>query len=137
MKNLDIVRLSKISKELKILYVEDDDFIMEGMKILLGDIFCDVKTATNGEEALAMLQGEKFDILLTDALMPQMDGLELTKEIRKNTIEIQIGIISAIDDDMLNEFKKLGVEELIPKPIDPPKLFGSLFRLCEAASQKS
>ena len=38
MKNLDIVRLSKISKELKILYVEDDDFIMESMKILLGDI---------------------------------------------------------------------------------------------------
>lgn len=136
MKSLDIARLSEISKELKILYVEDDNFIMESMKTLLGDIFQNVTTASDGVEALQKLQTESFDILLTDALMPKMGGLELITNLQKDAIFVHIGIISAMDEEMVEKFKKLGVKELIEKPIDPPTLFASLFRLCESALQK-
>ncbi len=137
MKSLDIARLSEISKELKILYVEDDDFIMESMKTLLGDIFHNVTTATDGTEALQKLENESFDILLTDALMPKMGGFELIANIQERSIPIHIGIISAADADMIEKFKQMGVKELIEKPIDPPALFASLFRLCESALQKN
>lgn len=137
MKNIDLAKLSNMSKELKILYVEDDDFIMESMKTLLGDIFSNVWTAPNGLEALKKLQNESFDILLTDALMPKMDGLELIEKIQKESIEIHIGVISAMDDELIEKFKKLGITELIAKPIDPPTLFNSLLRLCNQALQKN
>ncbi len=137
MKSLDIVKLSEISRELKILYVEDDNFIMESMKTLLGDIFSHVQTASDGAEALKKLENENFDILLTDALMPKMGGLELVAQIQKKAITVQIGVISAMDDEMVEKFKKMGVKELIAKPISPPALFESLFRLCKAALQKN
>lgn len=137
MKNIDLAKLSSMSKELKILYVEDDDFIMESMKTLLGDIFSNVWTAPNGFEALKKLQNESFDILLTDALMPKMDGLELIANIQKENIHIHIGVISAMDDELIEKFKELGITELIAKPIDPPTLFNSLLRLCEQALQKN
>lgn len=137
MKSLDVVRLSEISKGLKILYVEDDNFIMESMKALLKDIFHNVTTATDGTEALQKLENESFDILLTDALMPKMDGLELITNIQEKAIPIQIGIISAADGDLIEKFKQLGVKEIIEKPINPSALFDSLFRLCESALQKN
>jgi len=137
MKNIDLAKLSNISKELKILYVEDDSFIMESMKILLCDLFPNVVTAVNGFDALEKLHNENFDILLTDALMPKMDGLELIEIIQKEQIKIHIGIISAMDDELLEKFKKLGVSELVAKPIDPPMLFSSLLRLCNQALQKN
>ncbi len=137
MKNLDIAKLSEFAKELRVLYVEDDDFIMESMKTLLGDIFQNVTTASNGIEALDRLENEVFDILLTDALMPKMDGLELIKQIQEKALDIRIGIISAMDDELIEKFKKLGIKELIAKPISPPELFNSLFRLCETALQKN
>ncbi|MGE4399723.1 MAG: response regulator [Campylobacterales bacterium] len=137
MKKVDLARLSSISKELKILYVEDDNFIMESMKTLLRDIFSSVETASNGVEALEAIEKSKFDILLTDAIMPKMDGMELIGELQSQGYEIKIGVISAMDEEMVEKLKKMGITELIPKPIDPPMLFDSLFRLCEAASQKN
>jgi len=137
MKNLNIGQLREISKELEILYVEDDDFIMESMKTLLMDIFVNVETASNGLEALQKMHDKKFDVLLTDALMPQMDGISLLRELQKENTIISIGVISAMDDELTAEFKKMGVEELIAKPIDPPTLFKSLFRLCNQALQQN
>jgi CheY-like chemotaxis protein len=137
MKKLNIEQLCEISKDLKILYVEDDDFIMESMKTLLMDIFANVETASNGLEALQKMRNKKFDILLTDALMPQMDGIGLLIELRKENIDVRIGVISAMDDELTDEFRKLGIEELIAKPIDPPTLFCSLFRLCNQALQQN
>lgn len=137
MKKLDIAKLSAISKNLKILYVEDDDFIMESMKTLLKDIFNNVQTAPNGLEALEAIASSKYDVLLTDAIMPKMDGPTLIGELKKMGADMQIGVISAMDEDMIKKLQNLGVKELIPKPIDPPTLFDALFRLCEAASQKN
>ncbi len=136
MQKLDVARLSEISKGLKLLYVEDDDFIMQSMKIILGDIFGEISTASNGIEALLLMEKTNFDILLTDAMMPRMDGLELIRELRNRGCDIEIGVVSGLDEEALDKLKKLGVQESIPKPIHPSTLFGALFRLCEAASQK-
>jgi CheY-like chemotaxis protein len=137
MKNLDLKKLSDISKELRVLYVEDDNFILESMRSLLTDIFSEVRTASNGIEALEILAKESFDIILTDAIMPHMDGIDLIKRVKKEFPKITIGLISAVDDESIEEFKKLGVEQFIPKPVSPPELFGALFNLCELAKQKN
>lgn len=137
MKNLDIVKLSKISKELRVLYVEDDDFILESMRSLLNDIFSEVKTASNGIEALEILSREGFDIILTDAIMPHMDGIDLIKRVKEEFPKIKIGLISAIDNELIEEFKRLGIEQFIAKPVNPPELFNALFNLCELAKQKN
>jgi two-component system response regulator YesN len=107
------------------------------MRSLLTDIFSEVRTASNGIEALEILAKESFDIILTDAIMPHMDGIDLIKRVKKEFPKITIGLISAVDDESIEEFKKLGVEQFIPKPVSPPELFGALFNLCELAKQKN
>ena len=96
MQKLDVARLSEISKGLKLLYVEDDDFIMQSMKIILGDIFGEISTASNGIEALLLMEKTNFDILLTDAMMPRMDGLELIRELRNRGCDIEISVINQL-----------------------------------------
>ncbi len=63
-----------------ILLVDDEDLVREGTADMLRDIGYDVQCAASGSEALALLRGGDFDLLITDYLMPGMDGVELAKE---------------------------------------------------------
>jgi len=80
-------------------------------------------TAANGEEALALLEQEAPDLLLTDIGMPRMSGLELIETVRQRNPDIRCIILSG-----LNEFEharqaiKLQVLEYILKPIDPAEI---------------
>lgn len=77
-------------------------------------------TAVNGEEALACLQKEPFDILITDIRMPFMDGLTLAGEALKLYPGIKVVISSGYQDfSYAKTAISLGVEEYLLKPVDP------------------
>jgi len=64
---------------LKVLLVDDEPFILQGLKILIDweqEGFEVVKTAANGEEALEYLRGEQVDLIIADIKMPVVTGLE-------------------------------------------------------------
>lgn len=91
-----------------ILLVEDQMEVMAIHKAFLSRMGHQVQTAINGKSAYAMVQesNTSFDMILTDYMMPEMDGLELTKAVRKHDLDLPITIVTAFgEDDALNEIR--------------------------------
>jgi DNA-binding response OmpR family regulator len=78
--------------------------------------------AGDGIEALELLQGGEFDLVLLDVLMPRMNGVEVLKRLKADARlkEIPVIMISALDDmDGVVRCIELGAEDYLPKPFDP------------------
>ncbi|WP_415251057.1 response regulator transcription factor [Sulfurimonas sp.] len=127
---LDYNELYDLTKELKVLYVEDDiDFQKETVE-LLKYFFESVDIANNGEDAIEKYtcfyeKNEKYyDIVLTDINMPKLDGVELSKYIYLQNIDQSIVVISAHNEShYLINLINIGVEHFLMKPIDYNKIF--------------
>jgi CheY-like chemotaxis protein len=65
------------TRDLKILLVEDDGFLQRTISDYLCTRGMEVRTASNGKEAISQLLASPFDLILTDIIMPEMDGIEL------------------------------------------------------------
>ena len=103
----------------KILVVEDDRDLNRIITKSLRDRGYDVTSAVNGLDALEKTEGVKFDMILTDIMMPKMDGFELAESIRAVDREIPIVFMTAKDDKpskMLGY--SIGVDDYIVKPFD-------------------
>ncbi len=114
-----IDRLEKNQKH-KILVVDDSMVFRKSMKGMLENLFYDVITVAHGEEALSMITlHPDISLVITDYNMPVMNGLELTREIRKEhkRSEICIIAISSNNDEDINAlFLKQGANDYINKP---------------------
>lgn len=101
-----------------ILIVEDNKEILHYLSNGLSDLFNTLQ-AENGEEALEVLKENEVDIVITDVMMPVMDGIKLCKSIKQNirTCHIPVFILSAktdVKDQM--EGLQVGADDYIPKP---------------------
>lgn len=111
--------LKNKTKGLNILYVEDEAGLREKASHFLNKIFENVETASNGAEALEKYVGNSYDIVLTDMLMPVMNGLELIQNIRRHSDKQEIIVLSAdTDSEILSKCIQLGVTGYLIKPID-------------------
>ena len=112
-------RLEK-NQQHKVLVVDDSLVFRNQLKGMLENLFYQVVTVAHGEEALGMLSVHPdISLVLTDYNMPVMDGLELTREIRKTTNKNNLSIIaiSSNSDDEINAmFLKHGANDYITKP---------------------
>lgn len=106
-------------KKLNVLIVDDEAQILNQMKIALEDFAYYLFTAKDGEEALEILSKERVDILITDILMPKMDGIKLITAIREKHIQPQTVIITTAysETGYLLEAIKLRVDGYLLKPI--------------------
>ena len=114
-----------------ILVVEDNEINLEIMQSQLTSMGYNVDTAINGKDALAKYQNSKYDAILTDIEMPEMNGYELTAEIRRleeNSGEhITIFAITASDYDLTDgRAKELGFNDYMLKPLEPEILENKL-----------
>lgn len=103
----------------RILVVEDDFDLNRIVSKSLRDRGYDVVSAANGLEALERTEEMKFDMILTDIMMPKMDGFELAESVRAVDREIPIVFMTAKDDKpskMLGY--SIGVDDYIVKPFD-------------------
>ena len=114
-------------KNLTILYVEDDLDTQRLIKRILTSSAKEVYVASDGEEGLALYKERRPDIVLTDICMPKMDGLEMSKEIKKIVSTQPIGIFTAFDDpDYLKQASELDIGTYILKPFDRKQFFSSI-----------
>ncbi len=121
--------LREYSKELKILYVEDDKELRENTSVLLTNLFQKSITAENGVDGLEKYKKEIFDIVITDINMPILNGIDMIKEIKKIHPEEVIIVTSAHDEvEYLISLIDLGVDSFILKPIELQKLLNILFK---------
>lgn len=108
---------------LKILLVEDDKDLNLLTSAYLKSEGYQVETAFNGLDALKLFQEEKFDLVLSDIMMPYLDGFELARMIRKENQEIPILFMSARDDKPSKQLGyKVGIDDYITKPFDQEEL---------------
>jgi CheY-like chemotaxis protein len=108
-----------------ILIVDDDPTITTLLKLsfeLEGHV---VVTASNGAEALEVARQIHPAAMVVDVMMPQMDGLELVRRLRKNPLTTDIPIVclsaKALADDA-DEAMEAGADEYLTKPCDPEEL---------------
>ncbi|MBI9056613.1 response regulator [Labilibaculum sp. DW002] len=114
------------TKNYSILLVEDNKLNQTVVKFTLKRYGYLIDVANNGFEAIEKFKNGKYDFILMDIMMPEMDGLEATKEIRKLESEEQIPIIALTADIMIaNEEKclKNGMNAHITKPFEIESLF--------------
>lgn len=120
---------------IKIFLVEDEIVIRNGIKNSIDwekEGYEFTGEASDGELAYPMIMKEKPDILITDIRMPFMDGLELSKIVKKELPEIKILILSGYNEfDYAKEAIRIGITDYLLKPISSAKLLEALHNVTE------
>jgi len=131
------IRPDDYLKNLTCLYLEDDEQVKESFLIIIKKIFKEVYIANNGAEGLELYKKHTPDIILSDIKMPEVDGLEFTKNIKKINKNAYIILITAFTDmEYLKKVIDLGVEGYITKPVDKKKLYKKLNFLANVIKHK-
>ncbi|MBT0770228.1 response regulator [Kineosporia sp. J2-2] len=114
---------------LRVLLVDDDEVSRLVAGSLLRRLGVDVTTAGNGNEAVAAAGGTSFDLILLDRHMPGMDGLQISRALRRNprTRDVFIVALTAAGDDQKQECLDAGMDDFVTKPVSQ----GDLSRLIE------
>ncbi len=100
-----------------ILIVDDEESMREFLSIMLQKEGYSVKTASNANDALAMIEKEIFSLAITDIKMPGMDGIQLLTEIRKVSPDTEVVMITAFGStDTAVEAMKKGAIDYVVKP---------------------
>ena len=116
----------------RILAVDDQRYFRELVEGLLGDEGYEVQTASSGEEALHLFEREDFDIVLTDLVMPEIDGAELLRRIKERRPEQDVVMVTGVVDvKSAVEAMKLGATDYILKPFDRNLLVDSVARILQ------
>jgi signal transduction histidine kinase/response regulator RpfG family c-di-GMP phosphodiesterase len=118
---------------IRILVAEDNEYnqivINDTLESLIKNLTIDI--AENGKIALDMLQKNKYDIILMDAQMPEMDGLEATRQIRKLNDKIKSNIpifalTASVHKADIDKCINAGMNSFIPKPFTREELMGTI-----------
>jgi len=114
-------------KELKVLYVEDDEDTRKQFSEFLGRPVGTLITAANGVEGLDAFIRHSPDIVVTDILMPQMDGLTMSVKIRDISPTVPIIAVTAFEQtDYLMRAINIGIDKYVTKPVNSYLLFEGL-----------
>jgi DNA-binding NtrC family response regulator len=114
----------------KILVVDDEDALRTVLSGELASEGYDVRTATDGDDAIANLQKDGFDLVLLDIKMPRMNGFEVLKFVKEKYPKTKVVMLTGFAD-LKNaiESKKLGAEDFVSKPYDLVDLLTTIERV--------
>lgn len=107
----------------KILIVDDEGSVRRTLSILLKRKGYSVEAASDGPEALKMMDNTCYDLVITDLNMPVMGGIELLKRIKKSAPNIEVMILTAYGSiQSAVEAIKIGAYDYLTKPIEPKEI---------------
>ncbi len=116
-----------MTENFKILVVDDEHRIRESLKSLLCTRNYEVQTCCNGKEALNHLSHDKFDLVILDIFMEEMDGFQVIEKITTRKIEIPIIIITGhASTESAVRALRMGANDYLKKPFEPEELFISV-----------
>jgi len=114
-------------KKLKLLYVEDDRDVREQLSQYLRRRVRSLLVAEDWLSGLGLYRNERPDLVITDILMPGMDGLEMAGEIRKQDDGVPIIVTTAFEQtDYLMRSIEIGVDHYVTKPVNTDLLYRAL-----------
>jgi PAS domain S-box-containing protein len=110
----------------RILVVDDDPGICQSLKEILEVDGCEVQIAFDGAEGLRLIQSGEFDLVLSDVVMPNMDGYELFKAVREHKPDLPVLMMTGFyydKDHIIKRSRMEGLQDVIfKKPVDPDRL---------------
>ena len=120
----------------KILIVDDEVFIRDGLKQLLEMDGHKVDIAGDGKEAVKLILKNQYNLVITDIIMPEKDGIEVIMKAKEKDHDIKViaisggGRISA--KDHLKVAKQLGADTILSKPFSTEELTNEINRIMSA-----
>ncbi|NDC38243.1 MAG: sigma-54-dependent Fis family transcriptional regulator, partial [Proteobacteria bacterium] len=106
----------------RVLVVDDEAAIRESLRLLLRNHF-EVSIASDGSEALAILEEARPDLILLDVIMPNLGGIETLKKIRERSIQVPVIMLTATNTVRTAvEAMKLGAVDYLSKPFEVEEL---------------
>jgi len=125
-------------KDTIVLYVEDEVSVQNQTKMILGDFVKQVYIASDGEEGLKMALEKEVDVIVTDIMMPHLNGIEMLKKLKyEHNKDIPTIITTAFTEtEYLLEAIKLKVDGFITKPINIKDLINTIYTVILPRLQK-
>jgi len=106
-----------------ILIVDDEQSYRQLLSLVFEGDRHQIRTATNGRDAIELIKREPVDVVLTDVRMPDMDGIELLRSAREFQPDIGVILMTAFASvETAREAFKLGADDFIQKPFDVEEL---------------
>jgi YesN/AraC family two-component response regulator len=106
-----------------LLLVDDEQIIRNSLSRELGNGTLEVTTAANGEEAIARINNGCFDLVITDLLMPGLDGFQVLKAAKKKYVQTMVIILTGYGDmESTIDALRLGADDFLQKPCDTDEL---------------
>ena len=108
---------------MKILVVDDDRIVLTSCERVLAEEGHEVLTTSTSRAALKMLEHGRYDLVLVDIKMPEYDGIELTRAVRRGSSMVPIIAMSGYaTEHTIAEALATGAQRFIPKPFLPEEL---------------
>ncbi|MCK9373598.1 MAG: response regulator [Sulfuricurvum sp.] len=125
-------QLTLYAEGMKVLYVEDEELIRGNTAMLFSTIFSVVDTADNGKEGLSLYGQKSYDIVITDILMPEMNGVAMIQKIKEINPSQSVIVTSACEDSIyLLELINNGVAQFILKPMKTDSMIQTLYTVVQ------
>ena len=103
---------------MKALIVDDEPTVRALLSSWLKEINCEAVAVSSGEEALALLAEETYDLVLLDLMMPTLNGVETLREIKKISDDIDVIIVTAyFESRLMDQAMMLGPITVLKKPV--------------------
>ncbi len=116
--------------KVKILIVDDDPAVLELLADYMSQFQFDYSTAGDGEDAIRKLKKDTFTIVLTDIMMPKMNGMELLEHVNRNHPDINVIVVTGYSKDFtFTDVIKAGASDFITKPFNADELEAKLKRV--------
>jgi len=121
----------------KVLVIDDEEVIHASINRILSRLGYRVEGAMSAHDGLAMMEGGDFQAVITDLMMPEMNGLEMLEAMRERGIEIPTLMITGYPTiQTAVRALRLGAVDYIPKPFTRPELLGPLNRALRRAADQ-
>ncbi|MFN3951460.1 MAG: response regulator transcription factor [Thermaurantimonas sp.] len=116
----------------KILVVDDDHLIRQALSFKLEKEGYTVKIANDGESALSMIENEKFDVIISDIMMPYISGFELLKILKDKGSDAPVLMLTSLNtENAVVKAFDLGADDYVTKPFSPNELIIRIKKLLE------
>jgi diguanylate cyclase (GGDEF)-like protein len=121
---------NKPAHKIRILIVDDDPLVLELLGISIGSFGFESVAANNGREAIAILQKEEFEIVITDMMMPEVDGMQLLEHVKKNYPWTDVIVVTGYTGTFsYMDVIRAGASDFISKPFNTDELEAKINRI--------
>ena len=127
-----------MADDIKILVVDDEKVIVRSVQMILKAEGYDIEGASSGKDAILKMEQNSYDLVLTDLMMPEMDGISLIRWLKENRPEVGVVILTGYpSQETIKEALELGIIDYVPKPFTPAVILDVTQRAVEWLNKKA